>query len=135
MPAALEADVTSGLIGMSFLPNGLGYESGEAYELGGALGFPADYITETIFFFGGGRRQSFRSSGFEARTVEGVILRIPFTLVHDHRGLDQAADGGGQEGTEKRNVGEGRRGDGIRPVLGMQVLEVVGIFEGPDGVK
>ena len=99
------------------------------------MGFPAEYITKTVFFFGGGRRQSFGSSRFEARAVEGVILRIPFTLVHDDRGLDQAANGGGQEGTEKRNVGEGRRGDGIRPVLVMQVLEVVGIFEGPDGVE
>ena len=87
-------------------------------------------MPERELLLGHGWRQGIRSAGFKTAGVKGVVLAsVPFIGVHASDRLDKLADGGSQDRFYKRDVRECRRGDRVRPVLLMQLFQVVGVFQ------
>ena len=131
LAGALEVDVLAQAVGVGeqSLPEGLGDEAIETGVLSPDLSFLLEGLAQGELIVRHGRRQGARSLGLDPRRVESVILTVPLVLVHAHRGLEQLADGGGQQGSDEGHVGEGRGGNRIGPVFVVQLLQPVGILQ------
>jgi hypothetical protein len=71
-----------------------------------------------------------RTARLKTAGVETVVLAtVPFVLVHTTDRLEELADRGGQCRAQQGHVREGGRSDRIRPVLVVELLQVVGVFQ------
>jgi hypothetical protein len=112
----------------------LGHKAIEAGVLGEDVDFLFEDVAERILVLRHGRWKPIRASWLQPRRVKGILSPVPLVFMHPHRGLDQAAQGGGQQRTYQGNIGEGRRRNRVRPVLIMLLFKVVRISEVAEGI-
>ena len=110
-------------------PGAARHEAGQSDHLAEGVRGIAHHLPQAKLLARPRRGQCFRTLGLELRGEEGVVLTAPLVRLQALGRLDHLADGGRQEAAYPGNVGEGRAGRRIRPVLRMRSLQVIGILK------
>jgi hypothetical protein len=128
---SLVIDILPHLVGVreQGIPHALDAESEDACVLLGDADLFVEHIADRELVLELRWRQGIRSPWLDAWGIEAVFLAIPLFLMHTDCGLDEPSDSGCQDGSDKRHVGECRGSHRIRPVVIVESLQIIRVFQ------